>query len=123
MSGFLRDVISAANWSGRKYRHVSSGSGTTTPTEVEEFSTAASNASIILSEEGGGGNVEAGFNLILVVNLNMKVVLCDCGRAYKVPEDFVDGDDISTSLDMTDNSSSSTAIVAIKDVSELKERF
>ena len=28
-----------------------------------------------------------GLNVILILSLNLKVVLCDCGRAYKVPED------------------------------------
>ena len=36
-------------------------------------------------------------NLILVMNMNVKVVLCDCGKAYKLP------DIISSSSDHTTN--------------------
>ena len=28
----------------------------------------------------------ADMNLILVTNLNVRVVVCDCGRGYKIPE-------------------------------------
>ena len=32
-------------------------------------------------DDGGGCN-----NLVLVMNLNVRVVLCDCGQAYKLPQ-------------------------------------
>ena len=39
---------------------------------------------------GGGGGEEdkedPNMNLILVTNLNVRVVVCDCGRGYKIPE-------------------------------------
>ena len=40
--------------------------------------------------EGAGENdrddAAADMNLILVTNLNVRVVVCDCGRGYKIPE-------------------------------------
>ena len=39
------------------------------------------------AEGGGGGDKEeASMNLILVTNLNVRVVVCDCGRGYKIPQ-------------------------------------
>ena len=41
-------------------------------------------------DDGGEGGCEdkegANMNLILVTNLNVRVVVCDCGRGYKIPE-------------------------------------
>ena len=39
--------------------------------------------------QGGGGEEDkedSNMNLILVTNLNVRVVVCDCGRGYKIPE-------------------------------------
>ena len=36
-----------------------------------------------------GGSPPPSLNLILVMNMNLKVVLCDCGKAYKLPEELL----------------------------------
>ena len=52
---------------------------------------------LMASDEDDDGNAEgageeerddavADMNLILVTNLNVRVVVCDCGRGYKIPE-------------------------------------
>ena len=37
-------------------------------------------------EEERDDAAAADMNLILVTNLNVRVVVCDCGRGYKIPE-------------------------------------
>ena len=53
---------------------------------------------LMASDDADDGNAEgageeerddaaaADMNLILVTNLNVRVVVCDCGRGYKIPE-------------------------------------
>ena len=52
---------------------------------------------LMASDDDDDGNAEgageedrndcaADMNLILVTNLNVRVVVCDCGRGYKIPE-------------------------------------
>ena len=38
------------------------------------------------TEEEERDDAAADMNLILVTNLNVRVVVCDCGRGYKIPE-------------------------------------
>ena len=52
---------------------------------------------LLMASDDDDGNAEvageeerddaaADMNLILVTNLNVRVVVCDCGRGYKIPE-------------------------------------
>ena len=55
---------------------------------LRELIEAAAAMEVEESEEDGMDD-GTGNNLVLVMNLNVRVVLCDCGQAYKLP--VVDG--------------------------------
>lgn len=62
-----------------------------------------------------------GVSLVLVMNFNVRVVLCNCGNAYKLPPDAFPV--VSSKCDDLNGNENEVVseVVALKD--ELKERF
>jgi hypothetical protein len=64
-------------------------------------------------------------NLILVTNLNIRVVLCDCGRAYRVPDERAAAEDTNNEPNNNNVTQycefTETAVVTLPDA--LKERY